>query len=122
MSTLAGLGALASQDAEMFSESLNHASLIDGARLARARVQIYPHADTGTLARQLAASRAGTRLIVSDGVFSMDGDIAPLRELLALAERHGARLVIDDAHGFGVLADHGPGGVEHAGLRSPHLA
>ncbi|MBO1114500.1 8-amino-7-oxononanoate synthase [Bordetella petrii] len=121
MANLAVLGALAGQDAEIFSESLNHASLIDGARLARARVQIYPHADTQTLTRQLAASRAGTRLIVSDGVFSMDGDIAPLRELLALAERHGAWLVIDDAHGFGVLGEHGHGVLEHAGLRSPHL-
>jgi len=121
MANLAVLGALGGRDADIFSEALNHASLIDGARLSRARVQVYPHADLDALADMLAASRAQTRLIVSDGVFSMDGDIAPLRDLLALAERHGAWLVVDDAHGFGVLGEHGRGVLEHAGLRSPHL-
>src|SRR5690606_34256767 len=121
MANLAVLGALGGRDADIFSEALNHASLIDGARLSRARVQVYPHADLDALADMLAASRAQTRLIVSDGVFSMDGDIAPLRDLLALAERHGAWLVVDDAHRFGVLGEHGRGVLEHAGLRSPHL-
>ncbi|HYG41311.1 MAG TPA: 8-amino-7-oxononanoate synthase [Bordetella sp.] len=121
MANLAVLGALAGKDADIYSESLNHASLIDGARLSRAQVHVYPHADTDALAKMLANSRAKTRLIVSDGVFSMDGDIAPLRDLLALAEHHGAWLVVDDAHGFGVLGEHGHGVLQHAGLRSPHL-
>ncbi|TAL52132.1 8-amino-7-oxononanoate synthase [Pandoraea sp.] len=121
MANLAVLSALAGKGAAIFSEALNHASLIDGARLARAEVHVYPHGDTGVLAEQLAACRASTKLIVTDGVFSMDGDIAPLRELLALAERHGAWLVVDDAHGFGVLGDQGHGVLEHFGLRSPHL-
>jgi len=121
MANLAVLGALAGKDAEIYSEALNHASLIDGARLSRARVQVYPHRDAGTLDRLLADSRARTRLIVTDGVFSMDGDIAPLRELLALAERHGAWLVVDDAHGFGVLGERGHGVLEQLGLSSPHL-
>ncbi|GAB1576841.1 8-amino-7-oxononanoate synthase [Bordetella petrii] len=121
MANLAALGALADKDAEIYSEALNHASLIDGARLSRARVHVYPHGDTGTLGKLLAGSRARTRLIVTDGVFSMDGDIAPLRDLLALAERHGAWLVVDDAHGFGVLGRHGHGVLEHLGLNSPHL-
>ena len=121
MANLAVLSALADKGAEIYSESLNHASLIDGARLSRARIHVYPHGDTDALGTMLAASQARTRLIVTDGVFSMDGSIAPLRELLALAERHGAWLVVDDAHGFGVLGPRGHGVLEHAGLHSPHL-
>ena len=121
MANMAVLGALADKDSELYSDALNHASLIDGARLSRARVHIYPHNDIDALASLLAASRASTRLIVTDGVFSMDGDIARLRQLLQLAEHHHAWLVIDDAHGFGVLGEHGRGVVEHADLRSPHL-
>ncbi|MCD0503940.1 aminotransferase class I/II-fold pyridoxal phosphate-dependent enzyme, partial [Bordetella petrii] len=121
MANLAVLGALADKDAEIYSESLNHASLIDGARLSRARVHIYPHHDVDALAGMLSASQAATRLIVTDGVFSMDGDIAPLRQLLKLAEHYNAWLVVDDAHGFGVLGAQGRGVLEHAGLCSPHL-
>jgi 8-amino-7-oxononanoate synthase len=109
------------REAEIFSESLNHASLIDGARLSRAKVTVYPHADLDALAAMLAASNAATKLVVTDSVFSMDGDLAPLPALLALCERHGAWLVIDDAHGFGVLGDHGRGVLEHFNLRSPYL-
>jgi 8-amino-7-oxononanoate synthase len=111
----------AEPDAMIFSESLNHASLIDGARLARAAVTVYPHGDLATLASQLEASRAATKVVVTDSVFSMDGDLAPLPGLLALCERHGAWLVVDDAHGFGVLGAHGRGALEHFKLRSPNL-
>ncbi len=122
MANLAVLTALgADTDAMIFSEALNHASLIDGARLARAAVTVYPHGDVDALAAQLAASSAATKIVVTDSVFSMDGDIAPLPALLALCERHGAWLVVDDAHGFGVLGEHGRGALEHCVLRSPNL-
>ena len=122
MANLAILTALgADGDGEIFSESLNHASLIDGARLARARVKVYPHADLTALDAQLAASNATTKLVVTDSVFSMDGDVAPLPALAALCERHGAWLVIDDAHGFGVLGQNGRGALEHFALNSPNI-
>lgn len=122
MANLAILTALgADGDGEIFSESLNHASLIDGARLARARVKVYPHADLAALGAQLEVSNATSKLVVTDSVFSMDGDIAPLPALAALCERHGAWLVIDDAHGFGVLGQHGRGALEHFALNSPNI-
>jgi len=125
MANLAVLTALAAADsqgaAEIFSEALNHASLIDGARLARAAVKVYPHRDAAALDALLAASSAGTKIVVTDSVFSMDGDLAPLPELLAVCERHGAWLVVDDAHGFGMLGAHGRGALEHFNLRSSHL-
>ena len=121
MANLGVLTALGDADVELFCDQLNHASLIDGARLARARVSVYPHADTEALAARLAASTAPRKLIVTDSVFSMDGDLAPLRELLALAEAHDALLMIDDAHGFGVLGEGGLGALQHLDLRSPHL-
>lgn len=118
---LAVTTALGDAEAEFFSDALNHASLIDGMRLAKAPVQRYPHADLATLAAQLAASTARIKLIVTDGVFSMDGDIAPLPALLRLAEAHDAWLVVDDAHGFGVLGERGRGVLEHFGLCSERL-
>jgi len=122
MANLAILSALgADADAMIFSEALNHASLIDGARLAKAGVTVYPHGDVAALEAQLRASNAGTRIVVTDSVFSMDGDLAPLPQLLAACERHGAWLVVDDAHGFGVLGATGRGALEHFGLRSPNL-
>jgi 8-amino-7-oxononanoate synthase len=123
MANLAVLQALTAGDseAEIFSEALNHASLIDGARLSRAKVKVYPHADLDALQALLRASRAATKLVVTDSVFSMDGDLAPLPELLALCEQYGAWLVVDDAHGFGVLGENGRGALEHFALRSPHL-
>ncbi len=124
MANLALLGALASpapHETEIFSDALNHASLIDGARLSRAQVTVYPHADVAALGERLSKSKAKIKLVVTDGVFSMDGDIAPLPELLALCEQHGAWLVVDDAHGFGVLGAHGRGVLEHFALRSPYL-
>ncbi|GAB3469901.1 8-amino-7-oxononanoate synthase [Massilia terrae] len=122
MANLAVLTTLgANADAAIFSEALNHASLIDGARLARAGVSVFPHGGTDTLAAQLEASNAVTKIVVTDSVFSMDGDLAPLPQLLALCERHGAWLVVDDAHGFGVLGENGRGALEHFALRSPNL-
>jgi 7-keto-8-aminopelargonate synthetase-like enzyme len=108
MANLAVLTALGDRaDAMIFSEALNHASLIDGARLARARVSVYPHGDVRALEAQLIASDAPVKIVVTDSVFSMDGDLAPLPALLGLCERHGAWLVVDDAHGFGVLGRNG---------------
>jgi 8-amino-7-oxononanoate synthase len=121
MANLAVLTALAARETDIFSESLNHASLIDGARLSRAGVQVYPHGDTAALERMLKVSGAQTKIVVTDSVFSMDGDLAPLPALLALCEQHGAWLVVDDAHGFGVLGAHGRGALEHFSLRSPYL-
>jgi 8-amino-7-oxononanoate synthase len=123
MANLAMITGLTAGDrgAEIFSESLNHASLIDGARLSRASVRVYPHADLEALDALLKASTAATKLVVTDSVFSMDGDLAPLPALLALCERHGAWLVVDDAHGFGTLGANGHGALEHFKLRSPYL-
>ncbi len=120
LAIITGLTA-ADRDAAIFSESLNHASLIDGARLSRNRVQVYPHADLAALAVLLAESNAATKVVVTDSVFSMDGDLAPLPALLALCEQHGAWLVVDDAHGFGTLGEQGHGALEHFQLRSPYL-
>jgi len=122
MANLAVLTALGSDpEAMIFSEALNHASLIDGARLARAGVTVYPHGDVAALEAKLAASTAPTNIVVTDSVFSMDGILSPLPALLALCERYGAWLVVDDAHGFGVLGANGRGALEHFGLRSPNL-
>jgi len=121
LAVLTALTAAASGETEIFSDELNHASLIDGARLARAKVTVYPHADVAALAAALAASTARQKIVVTDGVFSMDGDIAPLPAILALCEQSGAWLVVDDAHGFGVLGEQGRGTLEHFGLCSPQL-
>ncbi|MDR5818957.1 8-amino-7-oxononanoate synthase [Caballeronia sp. LZ043] len=123
MANLAIVTALAGRGTLVFSDALNHASLIDGVRLARAQTQIYPHADMEALDAMLDASRdeAATRLIVTDTVFSMDGDIAPLARLVELAERYGAWLIVDDAHGFGVLGPQGRGALAALALRSSHL-
>ncbi|UDM50342.1 8-amino-7-oxononanoate synthase [Cupriavidus sp. MP-37] len=118
MANMAVLTALGTAGATLFCESLNHASLIDGARLARAEVQRFPHCDTAALEALLAASTSARKLIVTDSVFSMDGNIAPLRQLLALAERYDAWIVVDDAHGFGVLGEQGHGVLEALGLSS----
>lgn len=114
------LAALADRSAEVFADRLNHACLNDGALLSRAAFRRYPHGDLGRLEALLAASRAAIRVIATDTVFSMDGDLAPVAELLALAERHDAWLVLDDAHGIGVLGE-GRGALAHFGLRSPRI-
>lgn len=101
---------------EIFSEELNHASGVDGVRLAKAKATIFPHRDMAALAAALDASTAPSKLIVSDGVFSMDGDVAPVDRMAELAAAHGAALMIDDAHGVGVLGARGRGTLEHLGV------
>lgn len=115
MANVGVITALAGKGDTIFSDALNHASIIDGCRLSGAKVRIYPHSDTATLAEQLAETD-GHKLVVTDGVFSMDGDVAPLRELAALCRRHDALLVVDDAHGFGCVGPQGRGAVLEAGL------
>jgi 8-amino-7-oxononanoate synthase len=100
----------------LFSDALNHACLIDGARLSRAQVHRYAHADLAALERALAVSPARRKLVMTDAVFSMDGDVADIPALLALCERHDALLLLDDAHGFGVLGPQGRGTLAHFGL------
>ncbi|WP_303722804.1 8-amino-7-oxononanoate synthase [Malonomonas rubra] len=110
-------GLLCSEDT-VFSDSLNHASIIDGCRLSGARVRIYPHNDLVALEQLLAEesqTRRGRWLIITDGVFSMDGDVAPLPGLVALKQKYDAWLMVDDAHGGGVLGATGRGTAEHFG-------
>jgi 8-amino-7-oxononanoate synthase len=113
--------ALAGRNAAIFADKLNHASLNDAALVSRAMFKRYPHLDLITLKRQLAASRAKRKLVITDAVFSMDGDIAPVARLLALCEKYDAWLVLDDAHGFGVLGPGGKGTQAHFDLRSPRI-
>lgn len=104
------IAALAGRGDQIFSDRLNHASIIDGAQLSGARLIRYPHSDTVALERLLERHETnGLRLIVTDGVFSMDGDVAPLERLVELARRYSALLMVDDAHGGGVLGEQGRG-------------
>ena len=118
LANLAILTALASRHDAIFADRLNHACLTDGALLSRAAFVRYRHADPAHVEHALAASDARRKLIVTDAVFSMDGDIAPLPELLRLADTYDAWLVVDDAHGFGVLGD-GRGTLAHFGIATP---
>ncbi|MBI4364445.1 MAG: glycine C-acetyltransferase [Candidatus Latescibacteria bacterium] len=98
----------------IISDELNHASIIDGARLSRAEIRVFPHRDVEGLERILDETRdVKRRLVITDGVFSMDGDIAPMREIVALARKHGAIMMVDDAHASGVLGRAGRGSVDH---------
>jgi 8-amino-7-oxononanoate synthase len=115
MANLGVVMALAERHSLIAEDRLNHASLIDAARLARARTRRYPHADVGALRRQLGPEQR-LSLILTDAVFSMDGDVAPLEALAALAREHGAWLLADDAHGLGVLGPQGRGSLAAAGL------
>ena len=121
MANIGVMPALVGRGDAIFADKINHASLVDGALLSRAELIRYPHCDLAALAASLTASTAPRKLIVTDGVFSMDGDIAPLPDLLALAEAHRAWLLVDDAHGFGVLGPGGRGCLAHFGLASPRL-
>jgi 8-amino-7-oxononanoate synthase len=116
MANVGTIPALVDRGDAVFADKLNHACLIDGVRLSRADVQRYPSGDLQALEQQLARSTHRRKLIVTDAVFSMDGHIADLPALLALAERYDALLMIDDAHGFGVLGDRGQGSIAHWGL------
>lgn len=118
LANLGVLGALAGSGDTVYSDELNHASLIDGCRLSRAQVVVYRHLDTEHLAWQLHRHNGrGRRLIATDAVFSMDGDIAPLAEIVELAREHDARTVVDEAHATGLLGPGGRGAVAAAGLQ-----
>jgi len=124
LANLAILTALAGRGDAIFADRLNHACLNDGALLSRADFVRYPHRDVAALERRLAASTARRKLIVTDAVFSMDGDLAPLPRLAALADAFDAWLVVDDAHGFGVLGEGeggGRGSLAHFGLASERI-
>jgi len=113
--------AVAGDDALIFSDELNHASIVDGIRLSKAGTKIYRHRDIDHLESLLRKSQGNKtirrRLIITDTVFSMDGDIAPLGDIVSLCEKYDALLMIDDAHGTGVLGEKGRGGLEHFGVR-----
>jgi glycine C-acetyltransferase len=114
---LATIPALVGKGDVIFSDQLNHASIIDGCRLSRATIVSYAHNDMDDLRRKIAeTTEYGRRIIISDGVFSMDGDIAPLPELYEIAREHNILLMVDDAHGEGVLGRGGRGIVDHFGL------
>ncbi|MBN1247863.1 MAG: glycine C-acetyltransferase [Anaerolineae bacterium] len=114
----AALAPLVGREDVIFSDRLNHASIIDGARLSRAKIVVYEHADPADLATKVAEHLPQYRrgLVVTDGVFSMDGDIAPLDEIYGVAERYGLMTMVDDAHGEGVVGHGGRGIVDHFGL------
>jgi 8-amino-7-oxononanoate synthase len=116
MANLGALSALADRHATVYGDRLNHASLIDAARLSGARVRRYHHAEPGHLEQLLAGDKAASGMIVTDAVFSMDGDLAPLARLQELALSHGLFLLADDAHGLGVLGASGRGSFEHLNL------
>jgi len=120
LAVISGL-ALLDDNTEIFSERLNHASLIDGMRLAQKPVHVFAHNDVQMLHDYLEASTAANKIVVTDSVFSMDGDVAQLPELLALCQQFDAWLVVDDAHGFGVLGEGGRGVLAHFDLCDERL-
>jgi len=116
MANLAVVQSLVGRGDRVFEDRLNHASLLDAGLASGARFARYPHADAAALSARLARGTDGSTLVVTDGVFSMDGDVAPLAELAAACRERAAWLFVDDAHGFGVLGARGGGSVEQAGL------
>ncbi|MFA6040701.1 MAG: 8-amino-7-oxononanoate synthase [Methylophilus sp.] len=121
MANIGVLGALAGREDAIFADKLNHACLNDGGYYSLAEFHRFPHNDVAALETLLKASHAKRKLIAADAVFSMDGDLAPLAEYLALCEKYDAYLYVDDAHGFGVLGEHGQGSLNHLKLKSPRL-
>ena len=121
MANLGVVQTLMGKGDSVFADKLNHASLNDAMLLSREVIKRYRHGDMAQLAQLLAQTTGGRKLVITDAVFSMDGDIALLRELLALCERHDAWLYVDDAHGFGVLGEQGRGALSHFGLASPRI-
>lgn len=122
LANLAVVTVLAGRSSDVFADRLNHASLNDAMILSRARCKRYPHGDMAALESFLAHSDAADKIVITDAVFSMDGDIAPLPDIFRLCDRFGAWLVVDDAHGFGVLGEDGGGALAHFGLESPRIA
>ncbi len=122
LANLAVVTVLAGRTSDVFADRLNHASLNDAMLLSRATCRRYAHCDLTELESFLARSDAADKVVITDGVFSMDGDIAPLRDIARLCERYAAWLVVDDAHGFGVLGERGAGALSHFGIGSPHIA
>src|SRR5271157_2788441 len=112
------VAAILTPEDHIVSDELNHASIIDGCRLSRAKIHVFPHKDVAAAEKILAdlAAVPGRKLLISDGVFSMDGDIGPLPGLAAAAEKHGAIMMVDDAHASGVLGRNGRGTIDHFGL------
>lgn len=121
LANLAVVSALMGRDSDVFADRLNHASLNDAAIVSRANVHRFTHGDLGALERQLATSTHRDRMVMCDAVFSMDGDVADVPALLALCERYDAWLLLDDAHGFGVLGEQGRGVLSHFAVRSPRI-
>lgn len=121
MANLGVVQALVGKGDTVFADKFNHASLNDAMLLSRATVKRYRHSDMAQLTQMLEQAGSRRKLVITDAVFSMDGDQAPLPELLALCERHDAWLLIDDAHGFGVLGAQGRGSPAHFGLDSPRI-
>jgi 8-amino-7-oxononanoate synthase len=121
MANLGAVSALCGAGDAVFEDRLNHASLLDAGLLSRARLQRFPHGDAAALSERLAESKAQRKLVVTDGVFCMDGDIAPLRALADTAQRHDAWLLMDDAHGLGVIGEHGRGSMEVCGITPREL-
>ncbi len=121
MANIGVIGTLMGRHDAIFADKLNHACLNEGAYLSRAAFHRFPHNDVVALEKLLQESTANHKLIAADAVFSMDGDIAPLAEYLALCEKYDAYLYIDDAHGFGVLGEHGNGSLSHLNLKSPRI-
>ncbi|MBI5586866.1 MAG: 8-amino-7-oxononanoate synthase [Deltaproteobacteria bacterium] len=115
------ISALSDRSTAVFSDRLNHASIVDACRLSFAGVHRYPNRDVDSLERLLKKSAAKNKLIVTDGVFSMDGSIAPLKEIAGLLDRHNALLIVDDAHATGVLGKTGRGTPEHLGVTHPSV-
>lgn len=121
MANMGVVAALLGRNDAIFADKLNHASLNDAAVLARAELNRYAHQDLAQLEQMLAASNAPRKLVIVDAVFSMDGDIAPVPALVALCEKYDAYLLLDDAHGFGVLGHHGRGILSHFNVISPRI-
>jgi len=112
------VSAILGPDDHIISDALNHASIIDGCRLSRAKIHVFPHREAASAGRKLEelSGAPGRKLLVTDGVFSMDGDIGPLPALVEIAEKHGAIMMVDDAHASGILGRAGRGTVDHFGL------
>jgi len=121
MANIGVLGALVGRGDAIFADKLNHACLNEGGYYSLADFYRYPHNDVAALEKLLKASTAKYKLIAADAVFSMDGDIAPIPEYLALCEQYDAYLYLDDAHGFGVLGEHGAGSLSHFHIQSPRI-